>query len=171
MGNAVHPQAREPKRPQRKPAQGSKEPVCHSPFSERDKNIKTLGFACYADYLQSDLWDWIKTCLKNGSVAACECCKSTSGLAWHHREYSIPVLIGNFSNTGGDRPIVRVCAECHAAIHRSGNQWLSMPEADLRCIELCRRGRSEREEFSRDRLPYDSDTFLTPRYEPLSEGF
>ena len=96
---------------------------------ERDKFLDSIGFDSYADYLQSDLWHWIR-----GQLAAvdlnqmCCCCGSTFGLVWHHRTYAPSVLVGNFSRCTLESvmrhgilfPIVRMCNTCHSILHTCG---------------------------------------------------
>lgn len=122
-------------------------------FAERDRNLKTLGFENYEEYLQSDLWNWIRSCLaKGGPTSHCECCRTHTGLSWHHRDYSIPVLVGNFSNVN-NRGVVRVCSECHLAIHSDGKRWFDLAIVDERFKQLVGRGtRHYAEYFVRDGL-------------------
>lgn len=106
-----------------------------SVFSERDRTLQSIGFMSYADYLQSDLWDWLKTTLREDPTSKqCWCCKSPTGLVWHHRNYGIAVLIGNFSNS--PPVIIRLCSECHKAIHSDENQWFDMEIVERRMEEL-----------------------------------
>ncbi len=108
-------------------------------FSKRDEALRLLGFESYADYLQSDLWDWIRSNLKNEPASnECYCCRSKTGLSWHHKCYSLRVLVGNFSNCPA--VVVRLCRECHYAIHREGEKWLERDVVDSRLMELKTRG-------------------------------
>ncbi len=92
--------------------------LTNSEFQERDAVLKLFGFASYADYLKSDLWAWIREALmKLPESRFCRCCKTTTGLTWHHESYSLPVLIGNFSNRELFGSVVRLCNECHRAGH------------------------------------------------------
>jgi len=117
---------------------------CSTIFSNRDKILQEMGFLCYADYLQSDLWMWIRSTLDD--PRECVCCGSRTGLCWHHREYTLPIMVGNFCEcpakfskvTPLSGPIVRVCGECHRAIH-FGPDWHSMDVVDVRLVELWRR--------------------------------
>lgn len=121
-------------------------------FSERDLTLSAMGFDSYAEYLSSDLWDWIKQQLKNGPEAKhCICCRSPTGLTWHHRNYDLPVLTGNFSNTPPQ--IVRLCQACHKAIHRDGETWFALDQVDLRLDELQLRFDSNFDAKNREKLP------------------
>ena len=87
-------------------------------FGRRDELLRMLGFKCYADYLASGLWEFVRGSLK--PIRECLVCKSSTGLAWHHRHYELYVLVGNFS----DNSIVRLCSDCHNAIHLNGGEWI-----------------------------------------------
>jgi hypothetical protein len=111
-------------------------------FCQRDDVIRSIGFESYADYLQSALWEWVKTTLLDDpSSNRCLCCGSRTGLVWHHRDYRIELLVGNFSNW--PPIIVRLCNDCHRAIHGDEKQWFEMEIVDERLREL-------RERFSHD---------------------
>lgn len=105
--------------------------------TKRDSDLQTLGFTDYAEYLSSDLWYWIKSRLDlEEKVDQCFVCGSTSGLNWHHSSYSIPVLVGNFSNV--PRCVFRLCCDCHRNIHADGSLWLGPEDVRLRLNELCK---------------------------------
>jgi hypothetical protein len=126
--------------------------MTNSIFSERDSNLELMGFDSYEEYLNSDLWIWIRSRLLLSIADKCECCLTTSGLCLHHRDYSLPVLCGNFSNV--HRNVVRVCSECHRAIHTDGKEWFSLDVADERFQVLAGRAvLSHRGGFNRDDLP------------------
>lgn len=126
---------------------------CSSIFQERDDALAQLGFASYSDYLASDLWQWVRGLLKD--KRECQACKCTTGLAWHHRDYSIPILVGNFC----DDSIVRLCNKCHNAIHQEDGHWFDMEEVDRRFIQLTK-------DFNRcdgDRLKACRTAFYMPQ--------
>lgn len=96
---------------------------------ERDKFLESIGFDSYADYLQSDLWHWIRGQLASVDLnQMCCCCGSTFGLVWHHRTYAPSVLVGNFARSVAEPvmhhkilfPIVRMCNTCHSILHTCG---------------------------------------------------
>lgn len=121
-------------------------------FAERDAILKLIGFESYEQYLASDLWHWIRCSVLRSIDDKCECCLTTSGLCLHHRDYSLPVLCGNFSNV--HRKIVRVCNECHLAIHSDGKQWFDMQITDERFQVLVGRAPLvSRGGFDRSELP------------------
>jgi len=103
----------------------------------RDLFCGQLGFATYQDYLVSDLWRHV-----TGNLFQCDehkrciVCASKTGLAWHHRTYAMPVLVGNFASCSN--PIVRMCNDCHKAIHYSEGEFVQCPElTDLALARLC----------------------------------
>lgn len=104
--------------------------MSQSIFAERDANLRLMGFESYEEYLESDLWNWIRSRILISVADKCECCLTTTGLSLHHRNYSLPVLCGNFSNV--HHKIVRVCSECHRAIHTDGKRWFELDVADER---------------------------------------
>jgi hypothetical protein len=106
--------------------------------ADRDVLLKACGFQAYTEYLESSLWDWIRSqLLLLPNSDKCICCKSTTGLVWHHRTYSPEVMVGNFTSV--DQPIVRLCNGCHKAIHFNGKlkQYLDdLFEVDKRLLQL-----------------------------------
>lgn len=83
---------------------------------ERDEFLRECGFDSYSDYLTSDLWAWIISNLGEiDRFKTCCACKSTTGLVWHHNDYSPSVLVGNFSSESNE--VVRLCRPCHRAVH------------------------------------------------------
>jgi hypothetical protein len=97
--------------------------------------LAMLGFETYGDYLQSSLWEWIKELLlEEPGANRCAACNSPTGLVWHHRYYTPAVLVGNFSNS--PPVIVRLCGECHRAIHTDGKQWFEFEIVEARLKEL-----------------------------------
>lgn len=101
-------------------------------FGQRDERLRTLGFACYADYLASDLWEFVRGSLK--PIRECRVCKSSTGLAWHHRTYQLFALVGNFSDC--DQFIVRLCNECHSSIHKNKDEWIDCEDEVDRRLRL-----------------------------------
>jgi hypothetical protein len=109
------------------------QPAKVSWFGSRGESISQLGFASYSHYLASELWAFVRQSL--GDSKQCQICKSTTGLAWHHRSYSINVLVGNFSSD--ETPIVRLCKECHKLIHQKDGKWIDdCEQVDQRFVLL-----------------------------------
>jgi hypothetical protein len=105
----------------------------HGVLTARDAFLESIGFDSYEIYLQSDLWNWIRSNLLLGEFShLCCCCGTGVGLVWHHRSYSPAVMVGNFSNSPFGSifeqqlmfPIVRICLPCHSCIHlRRPPEW------------------------------------------------
>jgi hypothetical protein len=88
-----------------------------------------MGFATYDAYLKSDLWNWVRSNLSQLHMAEkCMKCGVRIGLIWHHRWYSLSVLVGNVTATqdvacaysdklADTNPVVRLCCKCHEEIH------------------------------------------------------
>lgn len=106
-------------------------------FGNRDKNVELLGFASYADYLQSDLWAWIRSQLmQQDNAKCCNACQSTLALGWHHTFYDLPTLAGNNPNKN---TILRLCNDCHRVVHiRGDGVWVSLDIANGRLVRLLR---------------------------------
>ena len=103
---------------------------------ERDELLRQMGLSSYADYLKSDLWSWIRSQLK---PADCIACGTSTGLSWHHCDYSLPILVGNYSRN----EIVRVCNDCHRAIHSEGTTWFVLDVVNHRLNVLMDRFRED----------------------------
>ena len=120
-----------------KPEEAKEQEEHFGSFEQRDKDLRTLGFASYSEYLASDLWAWIRTRRTAGQAKdECRWCHSTTGLVWHHRVYWPPVLAGSWSNAR--QYVVRVCSECHHRIHKHGGEWLPLHIGDCRFIAASR---------------------------------
>lgn len=105
-------------------------------FKDRDIALRALGFTDYSEYLQSDLWAWIRSQLmKDASSSSCVICGSGTGLVWHHLVYEIPVLVGNFSS-GTFSSVVRICSACHRGVHFHSGEFQSMKVAYYRFEQM-----------------------------------
>lgn len=96
-------------------------------YQQRDKHLAMMGFGSYADYLNSDLWFWIRKRFLNSHekrnldsrVArqrCCWCCGSGFNLQIHHAEYSLQTLAGNLQSRDS---LVILCRCCHEGIEIS----------------------------------------------------
>ena len=129
-------------------------------FARRDESLRILKFDDYAEYLQSDLWAWIRSQLENDTSSThCLCCRPTTGLVWHHQNYDIDVLVGNF--TSNPPPIVRLCRPCHQAVHRDDEQWYSLELVQHRLEELTGRFENQYSDFidKRAELPTKAEQY------------
>lgn len=81
-------------------------------YGERWRILLRLGFATYADYLQSDLWQDIrKRVLALRSDRRCDNCEKERAVQVHHRTYDEKTLRG----LRLDR-LVPLCRKCHEQI-------------------------------------------------------
>lgn len=138
-------------------------------FTAKDDFVKAIGFASYADYLTSDLWAWIRNSLMQSEAASyCRVCESATGLCWHHRDYSIAILAGNF--TSSSDVVVRLCNDCHKAIHVEESNFINdLRIVDLRLDELGARF-SEHRNASRTKLPTSVSFYFDVLTEFASTG-
>lgn len=111
------------------------------PFADsqqiRDSNLRLIGFETYADYLQSSVWDCLRsTLIQDDRYQSCLVCGSRSGLQWHHRTYEFPVLVGNFRSADAE-PIVRLCTECHCDVAHKDFPPLAESDRRLKVMRMC----------------------------------
>lgn len=79
-------------------------------YYKRNKTLRLLGFASYADYLASDLWKQIRLkVLRRDNWRCCACGQR----AWevHHRHYKPEAMLGDNLN-----PLHSICPQCHRHI-------------------------------------------------------
>lgn len=130
-------------------------------FQERDEFLRLIGFSSYEEYLQSALWEWIRTQLALGGMDKCAACNSRVGLVWHHRNYDPATLVGNLGIAFSEADvkqlirgaeynqippamllsgIVRLCTPCHHAVHFTdkGDYVDSLDAVDARLMRLVR---------------------------------
>lgn len=79
-------------------------------YSDRNWNLKALGFSNYREYLQSQLWYDIKSRILKRDSYRCRLCRN-KGLIPHHNSYSLDSLAGKNIDD-----IVTVCKKCHELI-------------------------------------------------------
>jgi len=79
------------------------------------RKLRELGFARYADYLQSPHWRVVKVTWQprrrsSKGQPVCEFCASAGLLELHHRTYR---------NLGNERrsDLVLLCRDCHETVH------------------------------------------------------
>lgn len=76
-------------------------------YQKRDKRLKRMGFACYADYLRSQTWYEIRSKVFARARNRCEVCGARAEVV-HHRDYLTDTLAG--LNLDG---LVALCHVCH----------------------------------------------------------
>lgn len=109
-------------------------------YAERMRNLLSIGFNCYADYLASDLWKGIRDgCLETARYR-CGMCGNKAVTA-HHKSYQVDVLLGR-------RPdlLVATCHDCHRIIERDfDGTKTSIETANRRLNLLVHASRRERQ--------------------------
>lgn len=94
-------------------------------FQKRDDLLIEMGYLSYQEYLKSELWEYVKSQLeRQENVDKCWACLSKTGLVWHHTTYSLHVLVGNIKQRSVLPEVVRVCCQCHRAIHFVGEMFI-----------------------------------------------
>ncbi len=88
-----------------------------SHYETRNKNLKTLGFRSYEEYLHCGIWKWIRRKVFRRAKGVCESCRINKACAVHHESYSIKVLLGQRNHQ-----LVAVCAMCHEMAHEHDNE-------------------------------------------------
>ena len=86
--------------------------------------ISEMGFADYAEYLASDLWQMIRKQAFVRWGRMCKCCGGTA-TQLHHADYKLGTLKGTTNDS-----LWPVCNECHRAAHANSreltaaNRWI-----------------------------------------------
>ncbi len=117
--------------------------LCHSAtsnrfnwYARRDESLRELGYAGYAEYLDSDLWRSIRGVVLKRSVGVCEVCRVARATQVHHRNYSSAVMRGERNDL-----LVPVCGPCHTHAEFNGKKKVSLNEANSR-IDAAMKGNS-----------------------------
>jgi 5-methylcytosine-specific restriction endonuclease McrA len=81
-------------------------------YSERDLNLKLLGFDDYRAYRKSDRY-WrgrsgIRQRILRRDKSLCVCCGAKSNHIVHHRRYTMEALTGK-----DDDALITLCRDCH----------------------------------------------------------
>lgn len=84
-------------------------------YFERDQIVESLGFSSYRDYLQSDIWDSIRTQVLSNFKHQCQICKERWANEVHHIHYTKGNLSGRHLNH-----LVSLCDKCHHSIEFDG---------------------------------------------------
>lgn len=79
-------------------------------YKRRDDVLRSLGFASYADYLQSDLWATLRKRCLGRYRHRCHMCGNRATCV-HHRSYDKGTLTGKCPHA-----LVALCHPCHKAI-------------------------------------------------------
>lgn len=106
-------------------------------YAKRDRVLDLLGFADYAEYLQSPLWRKIRREFLYVH-RLCRCCGSRAKQI-HHRSYSEAVLKGE-----NHAELVAICRKCHEKIEFRRGKKCSLQEANGRLDKLMGDGQAKR---------------------------
>ena len=105
-----------------------------SEIESRNSFLKTINYFSYDKYLESNLWESIKSRLPR--VLHCELCGNNEDLIWHHERYDANVLIGDFDLSKPYGKLSRVCKPCHQVIHFDGKRFVKMKECRSRALAI-----------------------------------
>jgi 5-methylcytosine-specific restriction endonuclease McrA len=107
------------------------------PYAYRNENLRHLGFASYAAYLQSPLWRDIRTRVLERDASVCGCCGKKATQV-HHRAYDPQTLRGESLDS-----LSAVCARCHRKIEQPTNtrrsKWDRLHDSKLTVLKLGRK--------------------------------
>lgn len=120
-------QKRPAKRPQRDQPSG---------YRLRARSLATLGFSSYREYLQSNLWDRIRSRVLRRDRFQCKSCLAPATQV-HHRHYAFDVMAGR--NIG---PLISLCRDCHKQIEFHNGQKSKLGTANKILADNIRSTRS-----------------------------
>ncbi len=83
-------------------------------YRERNRVLKSLGFASYKKYISSPLWISIKSKVRKLRGEFCQICGG-KGKHVHHLNYRKDVLVGDNLD-----PLVVLCGRCHYKVEFDG---------------------------------------------------
>jgi hypothetical protein len=83
-------------------------------YREREKNLRTLGYASYQAYLLSPVWRYVRGLVMKRARGSCESCRINKAVHVHHTSYSKRVLLGHRLKS-----LVAVCNMCHEMAHEA----------------------------------------------------
>lgn len=120
-------------------------------YRERDKELTSLGFSCYTDYLDSELWKVIRKVVFQRDNFKCQIdgCERKGKLDAHHVTYSRATLLG--MNPGG---LVTLCRYHHRLVEYSGKRKLSLEKVQRKALKYFRVGGGRKPKSVADWLRY-----------------
>jgi len=83
-------------------------------YGDRNRNLIRLGFANYAEYLESGLWASVRNAAFDRHGRRCVLCGKDATQV-HHTGYGVDTLIGNNLES-----LVPLCAGCHWKVEHDG---------------------------------------------------
>lgn len=111
-------------------------------YRHRDKTLREMGYASYAEYLCSPLWKGIRRKAFFWNGTKCRRCKSPA-TEIHHADYKRPTLQGTVMHA-----LIPVCRDCHKQAEFEGDRKTSHGEANAALGYV-----SQQERRRRDRAP------------------
>ena len=87
--------------------------TAHKQYSKRNKQLKTLGFNNYSEYLRSESWKSIRSEVLKRKGRQCSFCKTLQNIQVHHLSYKRKILRGRKIN-----PLIPLCDRCHGEISK-----------------------------------------------------
>jgi hypothetical protein len=101
--------------------------------NRRSKNISKwrthLGFNSYSEYLNSELWQFIRK-QKLAKNRQCECC-GYEATDVHHYRYDLHTMAGKDTSS-----LVSLCRTCHTAVEFDGGEKLPLWKCQQKLIEM-----------------------------------
>lgn len=85
-------------------------------YTERNANLKTMGFRNYKEYLRSPLWKGIRAKVFATKGKVCELCDRLADIV-HHNWYGVSDLLG-----GRMCNLHPLCEQCHERIEHSNGK-------------------------------------------------
>lgn len=95
------------------------------PYTQRDTALAEIGFATYADYLASPLWESIRS-RRLAMQSTCSCCPKPATVV-HHDTYYRKLLLGDEESV--KRDLFPLCHGCHYLVEFDGTRKRSWGEA------------------------------------------
>jgi len=92
-------------------------------YASRNRNVKRLGYATYAEYLRSDLWFLIRARVFAAKGRKCVACGLRANQV-HHNRYHLNDLSGK-----NIKFLVPVCGACHERAEFDGEKKLTVRKA------------------------------------------
>lgn len=107
-------------------------------YTERNRNLKKLGYTTYRGYLDSDFWKAIRDKVFQTKGRLCSICKRSARHV-HHRDYCVETLRGEKTSA-----LVPICTGCHRRVeYARAGQKRSVLEARRQYNLLWRRHRNK----------------------------
>lgn len=93
-------------------------------YADRNQHLRGMGFATYADYLASPLWEGIRRRAYQYHGFKCKLCKKAKADSMHHISYSRVVLEGHDLSK-----LSPLCDPCHKMVEYNGDRKRTLVQA------------------------------------------